>query len=241
VVEFEQAVGGSAAGLDELVQLGQVAGFVHEAAGQALAAAEAASRDGQQVAGDVLERAAGDLRLESDPRGVGAEAHAVVAGPAAAEVPSGGQRIVVVEDARPERRQGADAAPGAGVRAARLPAAAAAIGAGVGLYDGFFGPGAGSILVFLFVGVAGLDFLNASAAAKVVNTVTNLAALSYFAVQGNVLYGVALPMAACNLAGSLVGARLAVRRGAGFVRVFFLVVVSALGARIAYDVWRATP
>jgi uncharacterized membrane protein YfcA len=129
----------------------------------------------------------------------------------------------------------------AGVRAARLPLAAAAIGAGVGLYDGFFGPGAGSILVFLFVGVAGLDFLGASAAAKVVNTVTNLAALSYFAAQGNVLYAVAIPMAACNLAGSLLGARLAVRRGAGFVRVFFLVVVSALGARIAYDVWRATP
>jgi uncharacterized membrane protein YfcA len=75
----------------------------------------------------------------------------------------------------------------------------------------------------------------------VVNTVTNLAALSYFAAQDNVLYAVAIPMAACNLVGSLLGARLAVRRGAGFVRVFFLVVVSALGARIAYDVWRATP
>ena len=125
------------------------------------------------------------------------------------------------------------------VDAGALPMYATAIGASVGLYDGFFGPGAGSILVFLFVGLAGLDFLGASASAKIVNTVTNLAALAYFAANGNVLYRVAVPMAACNLAGSIIGARIAVRRGTGFIRVFFLAVVSLLIARIAYDLVRA--
>ena len=125
------------------------------------------------------------------------------------------------------------------VAADAVPVYATAIGASVGLYDGFFGPGAGSILVFLFVGVAGLDFLGASASAKVVNTVTNLAALAYFAVNGNVLYRVAVPMAACNLAGSMIGARLAVRRGTAFIRGFFLVVITLLIARIAYDLARA--
>lgn len=120
-------------------------------------------------------------------------------------------------------------------RASRLPLYGAVIGAGVGLYDGFFGPGAGSLLVFLFVGVAGLDFLGASATGKVVNTLTNLASLAYFASHGNVLYRVALPLAVCNLAGSVIGARVAMRGGVRFVRLFFLVVVSALIARIAWD------
>jgi uncharacterized membrane protein YfcA len=121
----------------------------------------------------------------------------------------------------------------------RLPLYGVLIGGGVGLYDGFFGPGAGSILIFLFVGVVGLDFLGASAVAKVVNTLTNLSSLAYFATHGNVLLGVGIPLAACNLAGSVIGARVAVRRGTGFVRVFFLAIVTLLVARIAYDTWRA--
>jgi len=111
----------------------------------------------------------------------------------------------------------------------------AAVGASVGFYDGFFGPGSGSVLIFLFVGLAGLSFLRASASAKIVNTATNVASLVYFAAHGDVRYAVALPMAACNLAGGVVGARVALRRGAGFVRVLFLVIVAALLVKIGYD------
>ena len=114
-----------------------------------------------------------------------------------------------------------------------------AVGATVGFYDGFFGPGAGSILIFLFVGLAGLTFLSASASAKIVNTATNVASLAYFAAHGDVRYAVAVPMAVCNLAGGVVGARVALKRGAGFVRALFLVIVAALLARIAYDMLRA--
>jgi uncharacterized membrane protein YfcA len=113
------------------------------------------------------------------------------------------------------------------------------VGASVGFYDGFFGPGAGSILIFLFVGLAGLTFLRASASAKIVNTATNIASLAYFAAHGNVRYAVALPMAVCNLAGGVVGARVALWRGAGFVRVLFLVIIAALFSKIAYDFVRA--
>lgn len=109
-------------------------------------------------------------------------------------------------------------------------------GAGIGLYDGLVGPGTGSFLVFLLVGVVGLSFLHASATAKAVNTATNLAALLLFALGGHVLWGLGAAMAASNLAGSQVGARLAIRRGSAWVRRVFLVVVSALVLRLAYDV-----
>jgi uncharacterized protein len=108
-------------------------------------------------------------------------------------------------------------------------------GALIGLYDGFVGPGTGSFLVFLLVGAVGLSFLHASATAKVVNTATNLAALLLFAAGGHVLWGLGAAMALCNLAGSQVGARLAVRRGSAWVRRVFVVVVGALVVRLTYD------
>jgi hypothetical protein len=110
-----------------------------------------------------------------------------------------------------------------------------AIGAGLGFYDGFFGPGTGSFLIFLFIRFFGLDFLRASAGAKVVNVATNLAALAWFVPSGHVLIGLGLAMGACNLTGSLLGSQLAVRRGAGFVRYVFLVVVGALILKFAWD------
>ena len=104
----------------------------------------------------------------------------------------------------------------------------------IGFYDGFFGPGTGSILIFIFVSVFGFDFLRASASAKWVNLATNLAAVAYFAGTGNILCRYALPMAACNVAGSFIGARLAIVRGNRFMRVFFLAVILAMIARLAF-------
>lgn len=109
------------------------------------------------------------------------------------------------------------------------------LGAALGFYDGFFGPGTGSLLLFAFVGLFGYDFLAASASAKVVNVATNVVALGYFVYSGQVLYAVALPMAACNMLGSTLGARTAMRRGTGFVRVLFLAVVGAFILKLSWD------
>jgi uncharacterized membrane protein YfcA len=107
------------------------------------------------------------------------------------------------------------------------------IGAAIGFYDGFFGPGTGSFLIFLFVGVFGFDFLSASASAKVINWATNIASVIYFGWSGNILYQYALPMAVCNVVGATIGTRLAIAKGSRFVRIFFLVIVGALIAKLA--------
>ena len=111
----------------------------------------------------------------------------------------------------------------------------AAIGLVIGLYDGFFGPGTGSFFIFLFVRVLGYDFLHASAAAKLLNMATNLAAISLFAAKGHVWWHYAGALALANVTGSLLGTRLALRHGAGFVRGVFILVVSALILKTGYD------
>lgn len=122
-------------------------------------------------------------------------------------------------------------------RAPRRHDRAVAIAAGgvLGFYDGFFGPGTGSFLIFLFVRFFGLDFLRASVASKLVNVGTNAAALLFFAGNGFVLWPLGLGMAVFNVVGSLIGSQLALRRGAGFVRTVFLVVTAILIAKFAYD------
>lgn len=112
---------------------------------------------------------------------------------------------------------------------------AVGMGACIGFYDGFFGPGTGSFLMFLFVRFFGFDFLSASAAAKVVNVACNVAALLWFGYSGHLLWQLGLMMAVCQVAGSLVGTRLAIRHGSVFVRKLFLIVVSLLILKTTYD------
>lgn len=114
-------------------------------------------------------------------------------------------------------------------------AAACGIGALIGFYDGFFGPGTGSFFVFLLVRVLGYDFLHASASAKLLNTATNLSALLLFALKGHVWWHFAVAMALANVLGSLAGTHMALKHGTGFVRGVFIVVVSALILKTGYD------
>ncbi len=118
----------------------------------------------------------------------------------------------------------------------RHTAAAMVTGLAIGFYDGALGPGTGSFFVFTLVGLLGYNFLDASAKARLANWATNLAALCVFVPQGAVLWKVGLVMGVCNLAGGYIGARTAVSRGTRFVRVFFIVVVSAFIVRIGGEV-----
>jgi hypothetical protein len=114
--------------------------------------------------------------------------------------------------------------------------AAMIAGAVIGFYDGALGPGTGSFFVFTLVGLLGYNFLEASAKARMANWATNVAALCVFVPQGAVLWKIGLVMGACNLLGGYVGARTAVAKGAGFVRIVFVVVVGAFIVKIGSDV-----
>ncbi len=120
---------------------------------------------------------------------------------------------------------------------ARESLAGVALGATLGFYDGVFGPGTGTFLVFLLVRGFGYDFLHAAAGAKLINVATNLAALTFFIGAGHILWPVACVMALANVAGAVLGSRAALRGGAPLVRVVFLVVVSLLVVKMVADWW----
>lgn len=107
----------------------------------------------------------------------------------------------------------------------------------IGLYDGLIGPGTGSFLIFAFVVVFGYNFLHASANAKLINCITNISALAFFFVKGSIVWSIALPVGAANMLGSYTGAHVALKKGSGFVRIFFIIVVSVLILKLCYDVW----
>ncbi|MDQ8022875.1 MAG: sulfite exporter TauE/SafE family protein [Moraxellaceae bacterium] len=110
------------------------------------------------------------------------------------------------------------------------------LGCAIGFYDGFFGPGTGSFLLFLFVRVFHFDFLRATACAKVVNMATNLAALAFFVPAGLVFYEIAIPLGLAGIAGALVGTRLAFKGGNAWIRRLFLVLALSLLAKLLFDV-----
>ena len=109
------------------------------------------------------------------------------------------------------------------------------MGGCVGFYDGFFGPGTGSFLLMGFIRIFGFDFLHASAASKLVNAATNLAAIILFASFGHVQWALGFAMMLMNILGSIVGSGYAVRYGNGFVRKIFIAVVSVLILKTGVD------
>jgi uncharacterized membrane protein YfcA len=119
----------------------------------------------------------------------------------------------------------------------RHTAMAIAAGLTIGFYDGALGPGTGTFFVISLVGLLGYSFLEASAKARMANWATNVAALCVFVPQGAVVWSLGLVMGACNLLGAYVGARTAVARGSGFVRVFFMLVVLGFIVKIGADVF----
>jgi uncharacterized membrane protein YfcA len=127
--------------------------------------------------------------------------------------------------------------PGKVLSLAIVPFASAATGFALGFYDGFFGPGTGSFLIFVFVRVFGMDMLGASAAGKVINLATNLSAVLFFAFQGSIMWKIGIVMAAANVLGAQAGVHLALKHGSSFVRYIMILAVGALTLRLGYDLF----
>jgi uncharacterized membrane protein YfcA len=105
----------------------------------------------------------------------------------------------------------------------------------LGFYDGLFGPGTGTFLIITFATFLGTEFVRSAAMAKVINLGSNLGALAFFAASGNVLWALGLGMAVCNALGAVVGSRMALSKGAGFVRITLLVVVIGMVLRLGWQ------
>ncbi len=108
-------------------------------------------------------------------------------------------------------------------------------GIALGFYDGFFGPGTGSFWMTASMALLGLEIRSANAYTKAMNLSSNLASLSFFALQGKVQFPIALTMATGQLLGAQIGSRLAIRRGGEFIRPVLFVVVLVLAIRLLWQ------
>ncbi len=111
----------------------------------------------------------------------------------------------------------------------------ALIGLLIGFYDGIFGPGTGTFLVFFLVSGIGYAFLKASATAKLVNIATNAGAILSFQLTGHIWWQLGLLLAFANVLGAVIGSRLAIKGGSPLVRKVFLAVIFLLITRVAWD------
>jgi uncharacterized protein len=108
---------------------------------------------------------------------------------------------------------------------------------GLGFYDGFFGPGTGSFLILGFISLSSMNYLQASAQAKIINLSTNLAALLLFSIKTKFLFQLALPMMFFNMAGSFLGVKLTLLKGNIFLRTMLRIVIALVLVKMAYDLW----
>jgi uncharacterized membrane protein YfcA len=111
----------------------------------------------------------------------------------------------------------------------------ALIGLLIGFYDGIFGPGTGTFLVFFLVSGIGYAFIKASGTAKLVNISTNAGAILSFQFTGHIWWQLGLLLAFANVTGAIIGSRLAIKGGSPLVRKVFLAVTFLLITRVAWD------
>ncbi len=106
----------------------------------------------------------------------------------------------------------------------------------LGFYDGFFGPGAGSFLIFLFISIYGYDFVRAAGNSKILNFTSNVVSLALFAMSGKIIYLAGIPMALSMIAGAWVGAHIALKKGAAVIKPIFVTIALALIVKL---IWQA--
>lgn len=92
----------------------------------------------------------------------------------------------------------------------------------LGFYDGFFGPGTGSFLIFGLIKILKVDFLSASANSRVLNFVSNISALIMFALSGNIMYNIGIPVCIFMIVGAKIGTKLAIKKGSKIIKPIFV-------------------
>ena len=106
------------------------------------------------------------------------------------------------------------------------------IGFSVGFYDGFFGPGTGSFFAAAFVLLLGYNLRRATAGTKILNFTSNIASLIFFALAGEVIWQVGLPMGLAQMVGAWVGSHLVIRHGTRLIRPLLVIVSLAISLRL---------
>lgn len=105
----------------------------------------------------------------------------------------------------------------------------------LGFYDGFFGPGTGSFLIFGLIGIYGFDFVKASGNAKALNFVSNITSLVLFGMHGQINYYLGIPVAICMMLGAKIGTTMALKNGAKLIKPIFITMSLGVACKMLYQ------
>lgn len=105
----------------------------------------------------------------------------------------------------------------------------------LGFYDGFFGPGTGSFLIFGLIKIFGFDFVRAGGNAKILNFVSNITSLILFAFHGQIAYLVGIPVALCMILGAKIGTEMVLSKGAKLMKPIFVTMSLAVAVKMLYN------
>jgi uncharacterized membrane protein YfcA len=104
----------------------------------------------------------------------------------------------------------------------------------IGLYDGIFGPGAGSFYMLVLLGLGGMELVQATARTKLFNLSSNLGGLIGYTILGAVIWKIGLTMAAGQIIGSSLGARMAISKGASLIRPLLVTISIATALKLIF-------
>lgn len=121
------------------------------------------------------------------------------------------------------------------VHARLTPFAFGAVAGGIGFYDGFFGPGAGSFFALALVTLLGMGLTRATAHTKALNFASNFVSVVVFAVGGHVLWAVGLTMAVGQVLGGWLGSHAAMRFGPRLIRPLLVVICLGMVVKLLSD------
>ena len=105
----------------------------------------------------------------------------------------------------------------------------------MGFYDGFFGPGVGSFLIFLFVRFIGFDFISGAGYGKTLNAVSNVTSFIIFALNGAVNFYLGMVLAVFMMIGAILGTKCVLLKGSSLVKPVFIVVSMCLVCKIILE------
>jgi uncharacterized protein len=104
-----------------------------------------------------------------------------------------------------------------------------------GFYDGFFGPGVGSFWAIVFVLLMGFNLTKATGYTKAMNFTSNIVSAVVFIISGNAIYTIGFVMGIGQVLGSILGARLVIKKGAKLIRPVFITIVILTTLKLLYQ------
>ena len=104
----------------------------------------------------------------------------------------------------------------------------------LGAYMGFYGPGAGLFFMLSYAAFLKMNMVRANGTARFVIAIAMIASVLTYALSGAVIWKLVIVATVFNVAGSYIGASLAIKKGTRIIRPVMFIVLALLIIKIIF-------